>query len=83
MYKFHKILIKTIQLIERTSLSVAYGLYRETDEQKDGWTPNGRTDEQTGVALNSLAIVMAGPYKGKIQPTYKMGATIYSEKTTT
>ena len=46
--KFHKILIKTIQLREWTSLGVMYG---RTDRH---------TYMQTGVTLNALAIVTAG-----------------------
>ena len=50
--KFHKILIKTIQLRERTSFGQTYvRMYVRTYV---------RTDGRTGVTLNAPAIVMKG-----------------------
>ena len=48
--KFHKTLIKSIQLRERTLLG-------QTDVRMS------RTDGRTGVTLNALAIVMVGGIK--------------------
>ena len=50
--KFHKILIKTIRLRERTLSGVTYG---RTDRRT-----YVLTDGRSGVTLNAPAIVMAG-----------------------